>query len=116
MTPGAFNAILIIWLIALTALALISLALSEATRRDLKTRSNLLSKISNLRLSTMLSKRNVPIEDYIRKQPTEELIDEAKSCEGCDTLKECDQGLADESCEDFSFCPNSDKFEEIQKS
>jgi hypothetical protein len=116
MTPGTFNALLIIWLIVLTALALVSLALSEATRRDLKSRSDLLSKISNLRLSSMLSRRKISIENYIRQHPPEAIAKEATNCESCTDLATCDKVLADESMQDFKFCPNCDNFDKFQDS
>jgi hypothetical protein len=116
MTPGTFNALLIIWLIVLTALALVSLALSEATRRDLKSRSELLSKISNLRLSSMLSKRKINIATYIRQHPPEAIATEATNCEDCTDLEKCDKVLADESLQSFDFCPNCDNFDKFQNS
>jgi hypothetical protein len=115
MTPGTFNALLILWLIVLTALALVSLALSEATRRDLKSRSELLSKISSLRLSSMLSKRKINIETYIRQHPPEAIAVEATNCEDCTDLEKCDTVLADESLQNFNFCPNCDNFDKLQK-
>ncbi len=115
MTPGTFNALLIIWLIVLTALALVSLALSEATRRDLKSRSELLSKISNLRLSSMLSKRKINIESYIRQHPPESIANEATNCERCTDLEKCDKVLANESAQNFDFCPNCDDFDKFQQ-
>jgi len=110
MTLYSLLAILILAMV-LTALTVgVPFALFRNMARGAEFREELDRQVRRLRLSKMLDYLGIDRARYLHGQPTVQIREHLRRCEGCETTDICDQIIETPGREgtDVGFCPNAD--------
>ena len=72
-------------------------------------------RISRLRLSKMLTKKNIDIKNYLYNQSAADILEHIRNCKHCRSIDQCDDYLdnMDDNI-DPPFCPNNDSILKIK--
>jgi hypothetical protein len=90
-----------------------------AILRNLKTgrryRQTLNSKVSNLRLSRMLTLHRIDQDAYLHSQPVVDIENHIKCCSDCSRTAQCDDVLMAGAEDQTAFCNNDHALQTIKR-
>ncbi len=71
-------------------------------------------RLSELRLSRMLSHHRIDRETYLHTQPIVDIEEQMTRCSRCAETQRCDKVLAEDADVDTGFCNNDDELQQIK--
>lgn len=87
-------------------------------RQGRKLQKHLEERVSALRLNRMLKKRDIRINEYLRRERLADIRQQVDACVACESLEDCDHFLEsthEPAKQKADFCPNQAAIKKISK-